>query len=962
VRRTRLLAAVLCVALYAAGLEAAPLLDPLLRFRQVRTPHFIVYFHAGEERLASRLVALVEGARAEVGAALGLDAPALTHVILADQSEQANGWATPLPRNTIFLNAAAPSGGEFIGRTDDWLRLVFTHEYTHIVHLDRSGGWARAVRGLFGRNGVAFPNLWLPQWQVEGIATFEESALTGGGRQSAGDFRAIERVGALAGRTLSLDRASGGLVAWPDGHAAYAAGLGFHEYLAGRFGEASFGRLATATSRRLPFLGTRAFRGVYGQPLGALWREYSASLTAAAGTAPSPPPLARRLTHRGQMALGPRFAPALCPACPAEILYASRTPDAFPQMRAVTVDGHRDVAVTTRYLGATVGLRSRWVVFDQQEVRRSVGLYSELFVVDRLSGDRRPVAGTGRLREPDLSPSGTDIVAVRERGGSRELVIARLAAPVDQDGPMRVNTVEVVLAEDDTQFNAPRWSPDGRLVVVERRRTGALPDIVLVDATTRAVRREWSDGAARLVTPTWRPDGQAIVVAADFDGAPFDLFELELEGQPRARRLTRTQGAFWPDVAPDGRTLTFAGYSASGYDIFVAPYSLLADAAPRELTAKAPPAAAAAPLPSARYTPWSTLGPTSWTPFGVVNDTQTRLGGLVTGADVLGRHAWALGASWMLSGPTVVRPLAAAAPDWSASYAYARWRPTWFAGASRQAVFRTISSGTPAAVTEVAGLETEVQAGVFVPFVHLRQSAQVFGAMAASDTRYRLASEDRVNRTVAARLAASYDSTERLGYSISRERGVLMGTTVELARRALGSRAEATTATLDIRGYLPGLGTHHVVALRAAGGLSQGADLARQLFSLGAVGASPGVIDFGSSALGLMRGGVPGTTSGDQILVGNVEYRLPLAILERGRGTWPLLIRTLHSTVFADVAQLRGTSRVGAAWTRAVGGELSLDAVAGYGLPFVATVGVAWGGDAGRPAGTQVYARIGRAF
>lgn len=189
-----------------------------------------------------------------------------------------------------------------------------------------------------------------------------------------------------------------------------------------------------------------------------------------------------------------------------------------------------------------------------------------------------------------------------------------------------------------------------------------------------------------------------------------------------------------------------------------------------------------------------------------------------------------------------------------------------------------------------------------------------------------------------------------------------MGTTVELARRALGSRAQATTATLDVRGYLPGMGPHHVVALRAAGGRSQGADLARQLFSLGAVGASPSVIDFGSSALGLMRGGVPGITTGDQLIVGNVEYRLPLAILERGRGTWPLLIRTLHSAVFADVAQLRGASRVGAAWTRAVGGELSLDAVAGYGLPFVATVGVAWGGDSGRPAGTQVYARIGRAF
>ena len=30
---------------------------------------------------------------------------------------------------------AAPSGADMIGRTDDWLRLVFTHEYTHIVRL-----------------------------------------------------------------------------------------------------------------------------------------------------------------------------------------------------------------------------------------------------------------------------------------------------------------------------------------------------------------------------------------------------------------------------------------------------------------------------------------------------------------------------------------------------------------------------------------------------------------------------------------------------------------------------------------------------------------------------------------------------------------------------------------------------------------------------------------------------------
>src|SRR5436190_5623426 len=253
---------------------AAGLVDPLLRFRQIRTTHFVIYFHLGEERLADRLASIVEEVRDSVAASIDTPAPHMTHVILADQSELANGWATPLPRNTVFLNAAAPSGDDFIGRTDDWLRLVFTHEYTHVVHLDRSGAWAWLVRGVFGRIPVAFPNLWLPQWQIEGLATWEESALTGEGRRAAGDFRAIERVAVAAGRPVSLDRASGGLVGWPDGHAAYAAGLGFHEYLVERFGQGSLGRVARSTSRRLPFLGSPAYKAVFGESLGSLWRDY----------------------------------------------------------------------------------------------------------------------------------------------------------------------------------------------------------------------------------------------------------------------------------------------------------------------------------------------------------------------------------------------------------------------------------------------------------------------------------------------------------------------------------------------------------------------------------------------------------------------------------------------------------------------------------------------------------------
>src|SRR5262249_59509767 len=99
----------------------------------------------------------------------------------------------PVPYNTMFITATWPSGAEPIGFAGDWLKVAFTHEFTHIVHLDRSEGWARAVRRVFGRSPLAFPNLLLPLWQIEGLAVYEESALTGEGRLHAGDFRAFEQ-------------------------------------------------------------------------------------------------------------------------------------------------------------------------------------------------------------------------------------------------------------------------------------------------------------------------------------------------------------------------------------------------------------------------------------------------------------------------------------------------------------------------------------------------------------------------------------------------------------------------------------------------------------------------------------------------------------------------------------------------------------------------------------------------
>src|SRR5437660_12602426 len=109
-------AAVFALVMGAVSSSASSLFDPIYRFRVLRTDHFVIYFHQGEDRLAGRLAAIAEETWRALERPLGRKPPRRTHVVLVDQTELANGSATPVPRDTIVVTATWPAGSEFIGR------------------------------------------------------------------------------------------------------------------------------------------------------------------------------------------------------------------------------------------------------------------------------------------------------------------------------------------------------------------------------------------------------------------------------------------------------------------------------------------------------------------------------------------------------------------------------------------------------------------------------------------------------------------------------------------------------------------------------------------------------------------------------------------------------------------------------------------------------------------------------
>ncbi|MEO5897724.1 MAG: hypothetical protein ABIS06_18695 [Vicinamibacterales bacterium] len=920
------------VSLHHSAPAASNRYDPRLRFRTISTARFDIHFHQGEDDLARRLAAIAELVATELEPSLGKPQQRVT-VILVDQTDLSNGWATPTPFDLIEIAAVPPHSGSAIGNTSDWLRIVFTHEYTHVLHLERAGGWIGRGRRVFGRLPFLHPNLFLPVSQIEGLAVFQESRRTGQGRIPSGDFRLVVAQGAASGRFEPLDRATLAPVDWPSGSLPYAYGAYFIQYLADTYGEASLTALADATASRLPYFGSRAFEKVYKKSLGELWTDFKGDTAKRSVPAPSD---AKRLTHHGYYVSGPRFS------SDGRLFYSLSDAHDFPSLMELTSDGPREV--TRRVLGSRTAPAGKDLVFDQVEVVRSVAILSDLYTIPQDGGDPRALTRQARAVDPDVSPDGRTIVCAVQQTGRRILATMPLvtATPFTVLAPL--------VDEPSTEFSLPQWSPDGRQIAAERRRLGGPSEIVIIDVASRSVRVLSASAHGRSAAPAWMPDGRAILFASDRDGGAFGLYRISADGSDLRKATNAGSSAEFPTISMDGSRVVFVGYTVDGYDLFELAAANVKWTEITQAPVRAQPSDVAQPFTAASsttYTPWRTLAPRFWFPIIEEDDDKLAYGAGTAGTDALGRHTYFASAAWS----STLRP------DWNLAYAYDRWRPTMFADFS--------DSSDQWRVGTVA--VRELNAGAIVPFRKFRQSHALFGAFHAASEQFDCAEcerpvDARIDRR-AIRAAWQFTAAHAYAYSISREQGWNATLASEWTIEGLGSSGDATSVVADVRGYLRAWPRHGVIAARAAVAAASGDDSVRRVFSAAGSDAQPVGVGFSFDAIGLMRGFDPSDVAGRRAAVFNADYRFPLRWIERGLGTWPVFLRSLHGAVFIDHAAAWETSLRSHDWRTSIGGELSADVVLGYWVPLTLASGIAWRHDPAHAVkGATAFFRIGRAF
>ncbi|HEX6576521.1 MAG TPA: hypothetical protein VF042_16250, partial [Gemmatimonadaceae bacterium] len=125
-------------------------LPPNDHWRTIATQHFYIHFPRGLEEQGKRGAVDAERAFAELSTELKAPKGKID-LVISDNVDYVNGYATPYPSNRIVVYAHPPVDAPELRNYDDWLRLVITHELTHVFHLDRADGVWRLGRSIFGR-------------------------------------------------------------------------------------------------------------------------------------------------------------------------------------------------------------------------------------------------------------------------------------------------------------------------------------------------------------------------------------------------------------------------------------------------------------------------------------------------------------------------------------------------------------------------------------------------------------------------------------------------------------------------------------------------------------------------------------------------------------------------------------------------------------------------------------------
>lgn len=948
----RLMAFLLCVlfGLTALPARAGVSHDPALTWRTLLSAHFRIHYYDGEEQLAQRTAATAERVHAQLSPVIGWQPEEPVDIVLSDRVDISNGYASFFPADRMTIFVTPPDEVSGLEDHGGWLDTVLTHEYTHILHLDKARGAPNFLRHVFGRNILLFPNALQPAWLIEGIATWHETDRARGvGRGQSSYFDMLLRMEVDNG-VKPVRQINQHIATWPGGTTPYLYGVAFHNFIADQQGEERIRKLVDNYSDNIiPFRVNSNSRQSLGADLPDLWPRFESYLKERHGARLDTIRRAGvvagvRVTQHGYYGGAARALPD------GDIVYLRMDGASEPALMRQAADGTRRWCAPA-HAGAHLTVHPRaGALLAQPEVNRNANYFYDLYRVDLERGSVRRLTHGARYRYAVWSPDGSRILAVHNEGGKHALHL------LDETGKQ----IELLWAgEQDVVFADPDWSPDGKSIALAAWRPQGGWNLERFIPSERRFEMLTRDSAIE-AQPQHTPDGKALLFTSDHGGV-YNLRRLDFASGKVTTLSNVEGGAFHPTQSRVDGPVYYTGYHAAGFDI----YRLDAPAAlPTPSAAPGPSAIVAKddPIPEGMkvsdYSPYNGLRPRWWLPHVGIDAQRTELGIMTSGWDPLLRHIYYLDVAYDFTNQWFAG---------SVDYIYDRYYPTFKLHASRTSTLELDSNNDPLRVTTSDTYLGEM----LLPFLQYRRDLTLHAAAytVRDADGWRAAGitplADRTDNVLG--YAFAYDSTRRYPLSISRSRGMQLSVAAETSDGIEGSNYSGEVYTLDGRAFLPLIG-EHVLAVRLAGGW--GSASPRPFRLGGSLSANTAPLPLDTAVLNspfnqrefALRGYDTGLASltGRRMLLASAEWRFPIARIERGFMAPPLAIHQLFGSVFAETGDAWSAGRTPGDYSTGAGIEANAEVNLFYDLAFHLRLGYAHGfADNGS---NQVYLKLGSSF
>jgi hypothetical protein len=940
--------------------------DPSLNWKTLTTQHFFIHFDSSNQALAEKTAVMAEKIHQKLSRELNWIPAQPTHLVLTDHTDLANGYATPQPYNRSVLFIHPPIAGQLDFGL--WLESLITHEYTHILHLDKAFGIAKGARSILGRFPMTFPNSFQPSWLIEGYATFKETDFVSRiGRGQSTLFKLMMREELKHG-FKPISEVNMASHSWPL-NARYLYGYFFFQFLTDTYGKKTVDQFIDNYSDNwFPYLINSNAESVLGKDLNQLWQDFENYLRE---SLLSESEQVKNITT-SQFITSDGFFKYDLELDERGNLWVTQNDGVHrATLNKITAQGEIHPMIEIHSQATFDRLDSGDILLAQPEICDEFYTYYDLYLWHSTTSQLTRLTQCSRYFEAQWDKSQSSIIAIKADGGRYQL--DRLTA----EGQW----LETLWQGDDaTVVSQLDINSDGNYLVATVLRSGSSrANIELFDIT----KRQWTK-IHPSINHQWYPrfskDGQSITFSGEVDNS-FQLFEYDLN-RGGISQLTWSDNAIFQHVIDRGQNkgigiaYTHVGYQVMEFNLAQSeqrqseiPLSNPLDRRSDSLAKFSSETESALSSDSISnpnqdfritdYSPWSTLWPKWWFPFAVGSDTTVEVGAQTSGQDALENHFYLAAASVELE-----RKL----PNLFLHYQYHHSIDF------QLQFYHDVSEGNAASSSDLVIQNTDLEVGYHIPKHSMLDAWDVEFALSFETERYYLWQQNNLNfvrefRDAYTGLALTYDSAKQFARSISENDGRSVRAVLATSD-VLESDFSGNSALLDWREYIQ-IDDEQALALRMIAGSG---DNQAQPFRVG--GHFSDYFFFRAPTLLERRYALRGYPDNSNELTGrhlrylSSEWRFPIAHIERTWMSPPLGVEKISGRVFYDQARIYGHTsplvadrkdQLADRIYRSSGAELMVQLRLFYYLPFDLRIGYANGHD--KTLGDdEVYVQFGTSF